>query len=70
MVKWKADGEKWNAERKADQEEVAAGLEAIRDKRDTNQMRLEPEMEHQERVMRSAQKQTMPFKITTEAHLE
>jgi hypothetical protein len=38
MAKWKAD------------REVAARLEAIHDKTDANQMRLEPETEHQEKM--------------------
>jgi hypothetical protein len=37
------------AKKKADRE-VVAKLEAIHNKTDTNQMRLEPEMEHQEKM--------------------
>jgi ribosomal 30S subunit maturation factor RimM len=40
MAKWKTDRKKWKAERKANQE-VVARLEAIHDKTDANQMRLE-----------------------------
>jgi hypothetical protein len=50
MVKWKADQEKRKAERKADREEVEARLEAIHDKTDVNQTRLEPETEDQEKM--------------------
>jgi hypothetical protein len=38
------------AKKKADQEEVVERLEAIHDKTDANQMRLEPKMEHQEKM--------------------
>jgi hypothetical protein len=38
------------AKRKADREEVAARLEAIHDKTNANQMRLEPKTEHQEKM--------------------
>jgi hypothetical protein len=46
MAKWKADRGKKKAERKADRE-VAARLEAVHDKTEANQMRLEPETELQ-----------------------
>jgi hypothetical protein len=49
-AKRKADREKRKAERKTDREEVAARLEAMHDKTDANQMRLEPETEHQEKM--------------------
>jgi hypothetical protein len=42
----KADFEKRMTKRRADREEVAARLEAIHDKTDANEMRLEPETEH------------------------
>jgi hypothetical protein len=53
MERWegerKDDFEKMMAKRKADRE-VAARLEDSHEKTDTNQMRLEPKMEHQERT--------------------
>jgi hypothetical protein len=48
MAKWKGDQEKEEAEKKADRE-VATKLEAIY-KTDTYQTRVEPEMEHQEKM--------------------
>jgi hypothetical protein len=49
VAKWEADREKRKAERKADRE-VAERLETIHEETDANQMRLEPETEHQEKV--------------------
>jgi hypothetical protein len=55
---------------------VAAWLEAIHDKTDTNQMRLKAKTEHQEKmdawiaVMRDVQKETMLYQVTMEVYLE
>jgi uncharacterized protein YdiU (UPF0061 family) len=49
-TEWEADFEKMISKRKADREEVVARLEAIHDKTNPNQMKLEPEMEHQEEM--------------------
>jgi hypothetical protein len=49
IPKRKADQDKREVERKADQK-VATRLEAIHDKTDANQMRVEPKTEHQEKM--------------------
>jgi saccharopine dehydrogenase-like NADP-dependent oxidoreductase len=68
MAKRKADQEKREAEEKADRE-VATRLEA-------NQMRLEPETEHQEKMdawiagMKDGRKETTAYQDAMEADLE
>jgi hypothetical protein len=73
-VERKADFEKMT-KGKADRE-VAARLKAIHDKTDTNQMRLEPETEHQEKMdawivgPNDGQKESMACQQATEANPE
>jgi hypothetical protein len=50
MAEQRANQENRDAERKAGREEVAERLEAIHYKIDAIQMRLEPEMEYQEKM--------------------
>jgi hypothetical protein len=75
ITKRKADLEESEAERKADRE-VATRLEAVYDKTDANQMRVEPETEHQERIdagianMKDGRKERTACQEATEANPE
>lgn len=50
MAKWEADQDTRKAQWKANRGQVMERLETIHNKTDVNQMRLEPEMEHQENM--------------------
>jgi hypothetical protein len=75
MAKWKDDQEKREAEKKADRK-VATRLEAIRDKTNANQMRLEPKTQHQEKMdawmtdMKEGQKDGTACQELTKANIE
>jgi hypothetical protein len=75
MAERKADQEKWETKRKVDRE-VATRLEAIHDKTDANQMRVEPETEHQKKMAawiadtKNDRRETTAFQEAMEASLE
>jgi hypothetical protein len=75
MAERKADQEKGEAEKKVDRE-VATRLEAIHNKTDANQMRVEPETEHQGKMdawitdMKNDRMETTACQEAMEANLE